>query len=274
MGGRCDEGAIVIKIEVKGLDAVRQKLGSLSKQANFAASKALNETAKKVQQATHDEMRKVFDRPTPYTLRSMKVERSDKRNLTAIVKLRDDAPGKGTPWVKALGHHFDGGDRNWRKFEGALMRIGILPAGMAAVPPKDSSWAMQLDAYGNIPRGKLVQLLSYFQAFGEQGYKANMTDKRKRQLAKFGKTDGGYKTINGVQYFAVPRRIGIARHFHPGIWARRSVGGVDVAPAILFVRKPRYQRSIDLERIARLIISNEFNAIFSRELAAAIRSAR
>jgi len=264
----------MIKIEIKGLDEVRRQLGSLAKQANYAASRALNETAKRVQTKTHDEMKRVFDRPTPYTLRSMKVERSDKRNLRAIVRLRDDAPGKGTPWVNALGHHFGGGNRAWRKFEGALMRIGILPSGMVAVPPKGSSWAMQLDAYGNIPRGKLVQLLAYFNAFGEQGYKANMTDKRRRSLAKQGRTDSGYKTIGGVQYFAVSRRLGIARHFHPGIWARRGIHGSDVAPVILFVRKPSYQRRIDLERIARDIVTKDFNDLFNRELAAAIKGAR
>jgi hypothetical protein len=276
---------MMLKIEIKWLDQVKQQLGNMAKQASFAASRALNETAKKVQQATHDEMRKVFDRPTPYTLRSMKVERSDKRNLTAIVKLRDDAPGKGTPWIKAIGHQFGGGNRSWRRFEGALQRISVLPSGMAAVPPKNSSWAMQLDAYGNIPRGKLVQILSYLNAFGEQGYKANMTDKRRRSLAKISKTEAGYKTIGGIQYFVSyggRGRPGGDRYVHgrhdqhlfPGIWARRGTHGSNVAPVILFVRKPRYQRMIDLERIARSVVAKELNAIFNREMAAAIRSAK
>lgn len=265
----------MIQIKVTGFDGVKRQLGAMAKQANFALSRALNETAKRIQQATYEEMRKQFDRPTPYALRSIAIKRSTKADLTAIVGLRSDTPGKGMSWEKSLGHQFSGGDRRWRKFEGALNKAGILPNGMAAVPPRESSWAIRLDQYGNVPRGLIVILLSYFQAFGEQGYKANSTDESRRRRAKLGRTASGYRIINGVQYFVVlPGRPKVGHFSQPGIYARRGIHGVDVAPVLLFVRRPSYQRRIDLERIARSVVAKDLNDIFNRELQAALASAR
>lgn len=268
----------MLKIKIEGIEAIKRQLGNMAKQVPFAASKALNETTKRVQQATYDEMRKKFDRPTPYALRSMAITRSTKANLTAIVGLRTDSPGKGMAWDKSLGHQFSGGARHWRKFEAALNRIGVLPANMAAVPPGSTSWAVTLDAHGNVSRGLIVQLLSYFQAFGEQGYRANSTLKSREKRAKI--TGGfragkGYRTINGVVYFvALPGRPNVGHFKRPGIYAKRGIHGVDVAPVLLFVRKPSYQRRIDLERIANTVVARDFNTVFNAELTAAIASAK
>lgn len=269
----------MLTIQITGLREVQERLGRLGKQVPFAASRAINEVAKRVQQATVEEMRKKFDRPTPYALKAISITKRDfvkpKQNLTAIIGLRTDAPGKGTAWDKALGHEFNGGARHWRRFESALHRIGVLPSGMAAVPPSNSSWAVTLNSYGNVPSSLIVVLLSYFQAFGEQGYKANSTTKTRARRAKMGRTATGYKTINGVIYFTVLPGRTHTRHFkQPGIYAKRGIHGVDVAPVLLFVRRPSYQRRIDLERIATEVVRKEFDAIFDRELSAAIGSAR
>lgn len=265
----------MLTVKITGLDAVKRQLGAMAKQVPYAASRAINETAKRVQQRVYDDMRTKLDRPTPYALRSMAIKRSTKVDLTAVVGLRTDAPGKGTPWDKALAHQFSGGERRWRKFEAALNKVGVLPSGMAAVPPRKSSWAITLDQFGNVPRGLIVTLLSYFQVFGEQGYKANSTQKSRDRRAKFGRTASGYKTINGVMYFAVlPGRPRTAHFKQPGIYAKRGTHGVDVAPVLLFVRRPHYQRRIDLERIAKEVVATEFNPAFNRELQAAIASAR
>ncbi len=265
----------MLNIKITGLTQVAHNLGNLAKQVPYATSRAINATAKLVQKRTYEQMRSSFDRPTPYALRSLYLTRSDKSNLTSIVGLRQDAPGKGMAWSDSLSHQFTGGARRWRRFESALSRIGVLPFGMAAVPPKRNSWAITLDQYGNVPRGLIVVLLSYFKAFGEQGYKANATDRSRRRRAKLGRTDSGYRTINGVMYFIVTGRDRHTHHFtQPGIYAKRGIHGSDVAPVLLFVRKPSYQRRIDLEEIGYQVVGKEFNAIFERELANAIATAR
>src|SRR3546814_6873764 len=77
----------------------------------------------------------------------------------------------------------------------ALQRVG-LPGDQYAFPAAGA----ELDAYGNMSRGQVVRLLSYLQAFGEQGYRANATARSRARTAKVSKASG-YKTINGVQYF-------------------------------------------------------------------------
>lgn len=147
-----------ISVEFKGLDAVKATLDGYGRQVRFAAAKALTRTAHAVNRSVQDTMRTTFKGgATPYSLRAMRVQAATKENLQAIVALRSDAPGKGTPWDKALGHLFTGGGRAWKRMEGAFRAIGVLPPGFIMVP----GGACPLDAYGNPPRALIVQLISY-----------------------------------------------------------------------------------------------------------------
>ena len=278
--GEGEESMLQVKID--GLEELKRSIGAMhQRQVPFAASRAINTMAKRVEQKTYDELKRVLDRPTAYTMRALAIKRSTKADLTAVVGIKGaapglgyDAPGKGTPWERALGHHFDAGARRWKKFEAALMKTGVLPAGMAAVVPSDSSWAAPLDQHGNLPPSMIRLLLSYFNsAEMTSGYVANMSDRRRNKLHGIGRNASGYKTINGVMYFAIPRRIS-GSPFHPGIWAKRGTHGADVAPVLLFVRRPSYQKRIDLQLIADGVVSAGFQAEFDKEFADALRAAR
>jgi hypothetical protein len=256
------------------LDEVAKRLDDVARrQLPYATMRALNKTAFEIQQDVYATMQRKFDRPTPYTLRSMRLERATKHNLaTAAVALKDDSPGgKGTPWVRALGHQFTGGTREWTRFEGTLLRVGILPRGLAAVPAAGA----RRNAYGNVSPGLLVQLLSYFHAFGEQGYRANMSAARKAKLERRGQTRQGFATIRGVAYFVShgQMREGKTRHLAPGIWSMSGIHGAKVRPVILFVRRPRYRARIDLNTIARWTVVHHFDRHFAEALTLALRTA-
>ena len=242
-----------------------------------AASVAVNESAKKIRHATIQEFDKKFDKSTPFTKRSMRVkEWATPAKLSATVELRDDNPA----WRRSLAHQFTGGSRQWKKSEAALMRVGILPAGMAAIPAK-SSWAIRLDPYGNMSPGQIVQILAYFQAFGEQGYKANMDARGRAKLAKMrGGAAGsgrGARSIGGVVYFVSRGKGnwfgggswagGRMQHLPPGIWAKRGTHGADIAPVLMFVRRPTYRQRIDLLAIGTEVVGEEIQKDFSAALA-------
>ncbi len=260
------------------LDALARQLDDKARrQLPFATAKALTRTAYDIRAETLREMGAKFDRPTPYTLRSMQVEIATKGYPVATVGLRIDTPGKGTPWNKALAHQFTGGGRAWKRFEQALFRAGVLPKGMAAVP----GGGAPLDAYGNLQRGLITQLLAYFSAFGEQGYRANMTDRRRAKLANQGLSAQGFKRINGVVYFISRGKgwqLGARRgwvngreqHLPPGIWAKTGTHGADLKPVILFVRRPVYQPRIDLRRIGARVIGQRFERHLREALAGAM----
>lgn len=268
---------------IGGLEKLRGTLAQKARQIPFATAQALTQIGHQVRKATAAEMQARLDRPKPYTTRqAIQVNPATKERPIVEIGLgiKIDAPSKGTPYAKALGHLFTGGSRQWKKMEGAFRRIRALPPGMQMVPGA----GCPLDAWGNPPRGLIVQLIAYFNGFSEVGHKANMTDKRRARLAKAGRTASGAKTINGVQYFISHGRRGRAgdrytegrhdQHLAAGIWARSGIHGVVVKPVFLFVRAGSYRRYINLPAIAAETVQREFRPIFTRALANAMRTAR
>lgn len=258
---------ISVKVDISGLERKLQRLKE--DQVPFATAQALTQTAHAVNEAIKSEMRSRFKGgPNPYSLRAFKVEKATKHDLRAVVRLRDDAPSKGNAWDKSLAHLFTGGKRRYKRMEGAFNHIGVLPKGFMMVPGA----ACPLDGNGNPPPSFIVQLISYFNAFTEQGYKANMTDKRRDQLAKITRSKTGGMRINGVVYFISRGKgewFGRPQHLPAGIWAKSGTHGVKVAPVFLFVKAGHWGKAIDLGAIARATVAREFPKRFSVALRAA-----
>lgn len=126
----------MIKIDVRGLDAVRANLDGLGKQVAFAASKALNATGKVVADAMPAEIEKVIDRPTPFTKRGVRVLRyANKGKLEATVG-----------FMKAQADYM-----RWQ-IEGGARQPGA--AGLR-LPS-----AIKVNEFGNIPKGLIGQLVA------------------------------------------------------------------------------------------------------------------
>lgn len=253
------------------IDQVRKAMLSQGKQASFALSQAINDTTKVLQPALQAEMTRVFDRPTRYILRSPWRELATKSNVVGRVYLRYPG-GKGIDPSRVLEAQVEGGSRHLKGSERALQRVGILPSGYYIVPGKGA----KLDAFGNVPGSFLVQIISYFAAAGEQGYRANMTDKRKKALAKNRRDKAtGFKKINGVQYFATMGKLrdGRGAHLAPGIYARRGTHGSDITPVLMFVRKPTYAKRLDFYGLADRVVRAELPAAFNTRYAAALATA-
>lgn len=245
-------------------DLVRRMRDVRQRQLAFATAKALTATAQAVQAAEVKEMADVFDRPTPYTLSGTFVKSATKDRLTAVVGLKDFA-GKGTPASKFLTSQIRGGARNLKRFERALRSVGALPDDMRAVPGSGA----KLDAYGNMDRGQIVQILSYFRAFPEAGYRANMSERQRARLARGSRRTGAL----GFAYFV--GRPGDGK-LPLGIWQRfRSAhGGTALKPVLIFVRWAQYQAIFDFEFVARTTIEREWPRQFERAWAEAMGSAR
>ena len=142
----------------------------------------------------------------------------------------------------------------FRSSEVILRRAGILPSGMQTAIPK-TPYPGSDDGRGNLRGPFLVQLISYLQAFGEQGYRANMTDKRRARLRNqqgIGSIAAKkvYKTTLGRRYFVSYGRVR-SQHLPPGIWAASGTHDVDVKPVVMFVRSGTYRPRIDMDRVAR-----------------------
>lgn len=245
-----------IKVKLEGFDKVLAQLNGAAKQVNFAASRALNTTAFAINNRLKKEMASTFKGgATDYTLRAFEVEKADKSNLSAEVRLRTDSKGAALPYNKALAHLFTGGRRRFKLLEGWLRARRLLPSGLTIAPGS----GMPLDRYGNMRKEALREMLG---VIGTQ----------RPNLRVYQKTGKG-KAQKAVGYFVV--LPGDKTKKHPGIYKRVETGTSSAVLAMVFYVDPvNYRKFINLDKLGREVIAKTFNPAFSKELAAALASAR
>jgi hypothetical protein len=246
----------MIKVEIKGLEKTLAHLAGMQKQVKFAASKALNNAAFKVNDDIKKEMQRVFQGgASPYTLRAFRIDKATRDNLTAVVRLRDDSPQGGASYTKALRHLFTSGTRQWKKVEGLLRGMKAIPDGMMAVPGS----AARLDRRGNMYLADLREIFGVLKSSIRNTRVFRHTGRGKRE--------------KHVGYFVV--LPGAATKLHPGIWKRIETGSSSVIqPMIMYVKRGQWRQFIDLQRIGRDVVNKHWQADFLRELDAAMGSAR
>lgn len=272
-----------LHLQIQGLQEAQRRIAQVPRQARFAAALALNDAAFGLREDWREEMRRVFDRPTPYVVDSIWVgKKARPDSLQAWVYPRDRG-GKGVDPEKVLLAEVFGGVRRPKRFEVALRRAGVLPGNMAAVP---AGWVTSdpttSDSFGNVKGSFIVRLLSQLRAFGEQGYRANATDRSRARLAKRRRSERGFVTIQGVEYFVsrgrgeyATRRAASQRQTLPaGIWQRRGIHGSDVKPVFLFTRMPRYRVRLPVRQLAERALGERFPAAFSARFQRAMETAR
>lgn len=271
---------------------LRREMARYKNALRISARYALDDVAFQARTDVQIEMRRVFDRPTPFVLRSVRVETTRRVKDTQAVVSRvmgvqfdkaatayvfvDYPGGKAVDPNSVLMAEIEGGRRNDKRMERALQRLGVLNTGWQVVPASGLP-ADKIDAYGNVKGSFVVQIISYLQGFGEQGYRANMTAKRKAQLAKRGRSERGFVQIRGVEYF-VSRgkgtwfgrrswRGGMEQHLPPGIWQRSGIHGSNIKPVFLFVRRPAYRQRLDFEGVVLGTANREFEALLDWRMA-------
>ena len=230
-----------------------QQVDMLNRQHVYAVARALSKTAVLVKTAQIDHMRVAFDRPAPYTLRSLFVTPAKKTNLSASVWFRDDRAGSGTPATRYILPHVAGGKRNQKRFEVALQRAGHLPAGWVTMPGQGAN----LDAYGNQSRGQIIQVLSQLRLRMTEGYSRDMATGKKGIAAQ--RRAGG-------RFFVIQP----GGNTQPGVYQREFLGR-GITPVMIFAPQNQtdYRKTYAFEAIGNRAV----NQHFSDQLAAAIAHA-
>lgn len=232
-----------ITLDTKALD---KKLETLDKRVLAkTVVRTLNDLAFKGRVRVQETLPRVFDRPTPFTVRGVRYDQASLQRPTSSVFFSDDA-AKGTPPTDYLQHHAKGGARRRKRSERAMERIGILGSNEVWAPAR----AMRLDRYGNVPGSRMVQILSQLKAFSEVGYLANVTARSKARKP------------NRKQYFSPRPGSNLPR----GVYERYGRGRRKVRPVLMFVKMPAYRRRLDLEGIVRKHVGRNIERSFSRAL--------
>lgn len=238
------------------------------KQIRFAAAQAINDSVQDCRSTVPAAMRRIFRAPVARTLSSVRYNRATSATLSASIWINDD-PGKGIAPARYLAAEITGGSRHKKRFERALQQRGLMPTGMFAVPADGAP----KDAKGDVPGSFYVRILSYLGAFGEQGYRANMTDKRKSQIAGVKVSAHGFKTITGAVYFVATGR-GKTKHLKPGIYKKSGTHGAVIQPVFIFVNSATYKQRFDFDGIVRKTVSATFPIHMRQRLTRAMATAR
>lgn len=246
----------MITVKVEGMQALQAHIAGLGKQVRYAASRALNTVAFKANDEIKQDMQRVFQGgATPYTLRAFRVDKATRDNLTAVVRLRDDAPAGGTSYTKALRHLFTSGTRQWKKVEGLLRGMKAIPDGMMAVPGS----AARLDRRGNMYLADLREIFGVLKSSIRNTRVFRHTGRGKRE--------------KHVGYFVV--LPGAQTKLHLGIWKRIETGSSSVVqPMIMYVKRGQYRQFIDLQKIGQRTADRHWQPAFMKEFDAAMRSAK
>lgn len=257
-----------VDIKPQGGDRYKRALAGLnSGQIAQATAEGINMALGRVKNAMRAEMQSVFDRPTNFILQSIQVKKATASNLNAEV-VPTYMGRKGVDPQDVLAAQEEGGRRRDKRSEVALRRAGILPNGYQTAIPSDrygGPYPGTDDGHGNLKGSVLVQLIAYFQAFGVDGYRFNMTPNRMKALhQRGGKGVRFMGPVKGIRYIVSygdlrggARRTARgdydqrASNLGPGIWAITGTGGADVRAVLMFVRVGNYKPRISLDAIGK-----------------------
>lgn len=245
-----------MKIDVRhNLPEVHRWLSQVQGDSRRAVREALNRTADHAKVDVTSEMARVFDRPTPYTLRSLYVRYASTQSLSVVLWFKQRRMDEDKQWAVA---QIEGGQREMKPLELRLQRANLLPKTWQVVPGA----AMPLDSFGNMNRGEVTRILNVLGTYTEAGYnKANQ--KTKDRLRK------GTKANYGFAYFVNPTRgsVGHQRHLLPGVYRRvYTPFGTSLKPMLIFIRRAQYRRRLDFQAVVNRTVQRHFGPEFDKAM--------
>jgi hypothetical protein len=206
---------------------------------------ALNWTIFNARDAQRAEMSSVFDRPTSFTLnQTNQVIRASADSLQAETKIRDDASSGVAP-VNYLSPSIYGGQRKVKRFERVLQAHGLMPSGWISIPGNGA----KLDAYGNMSRGQIMQILSVLLASESvAGHTSNITDRSRKRNKK------------PRDYFVstptLPSPRGVKGRLPYGVYQRLS--NRRIVTILRFRKEHQYKVRFDYYGVAQAVFARDF----------------
>jgi hypothetical protein len=166
-------------------------------------SRSLNFAAWDAQKKLRADTPRYIDRPTRWTVNSTFVLKSTPENLSLAVGFKDQA-AKGTPAAKYLQPIVAGEARRQKASERRLGRSSALFANKYLIPTGKAP--LTLDAYGNVPRGKMTQVLSRINALSSTGFDGNRTNSRRSRGKR--KQNDFFIGFRGGRPITINQRVG------------------------------------------------------------------
>lgn len=241
---------------------VQRWVDGLGPKAFTAVREAINRTGEWAQTDVVRAMRRDFDRPVPFTLRSLRLFYAKTGpNPVAILWFRQRHADRDKLWARP---QIEGGQRDLKPMELRLQRAGLMPKGWFIVPGD----AAPLDAYGNMSPGEISRILNVLGTYTEAGYnKAN--SKTVARLRKGNAKKGVY----GFEYWVNPVGPRQSRHLPPGVYRRvYTAFGTSLKPMMIFVSRARYRALLDFFGIVLATVRRRFPAEFDKAMQSLLKT--
>lgn len=257
-----------ISFTIDGQAALRKQVEGFSERriASIMAT-ALTRTAVEVRAAVQEELPRVFDRPTPHTIRQLRYVAATAQKPVAavgfnveaiqdefgkVIRYRQAVAGE-TPAEKYLNPNILGGQRSVKRFEKAMQASGFMPAGWYAVPGKGA----RIDSFGNVSKGQIIQVLSQLRVTLTAGSTRNLpvVQGNERKVIRALKKAGG-------RYFVIKPG---AKRGTPGVYQRDFYSEV-LTPIFIFVKGTSYRPRFDFEGIANRAASERLQPNVTRAI--------
>lgn len=238
-----------VTLEVDVASFRRNLAGFSDRRIAAAISTALTRTAWELREDWNKQLRSNLQQPTPYTMRSVKVQTATAQKLEAATFVSQQGrPGEVVP-AEYLGTQERGGDRNLRKFERALVAKGAMPSGHRALPGQYA----KIDGFGNVTRSQIVQVLNQIAgADVSVGYRRviGKTEAKRAQAAR----------RSGRLYVAIPKKIG---QLEAGIYERKQR---QLLPVFFFVDRTTYRKKLNLVERGKSMVVDKVTAQIERAI--------
>jgi len=207
-------------------DVGRWMSDAQKRQIPFATVLALTMTAKDARTEEVSVMKRVFDRPTPYTLNALRVKPATKSTMIASVEFRDS--GGGTPAKRFLNPEVHGGPRSQRSSERLLEPY---MAGFKHFMPGRDATPNQ---YGNLSANFYKRVVSQLRSSSDPLQNATGSKRSKKHRS--------------ASAFFVPQS-------RDAVYERR---GKSVKPVLVFTKVPRYRVRFPFEATAAKVVAARF----------------
>ena len=244
----------MIKVTITGYEDLQRKVFAAPRQLEIATQRAILKTAQAVRDAETEEMGRVFDRPTRWTMGAMKVKALGL--LTVDVSIVDP-DGYYKRAANYLGTQVGGGQRRAKAMENTLQKRGLMPRGWLIVPGAGA----RLDSFGNISVGQIRQILSWFDAAENwAGSTQNMG------IAGRAKRIKGTRKTAGFEYFVVlPGKQKNLKQ--PGIYQRFFfTQGKAIKPILIYVKAARYRERFKFAEVAQHTVDQTWDPEFTKAI--------
>lgn len=221
---------------------MKKLLDMAQKQIAFAASVAINRTAMDARNEVYDQMPSIFDKPTPFIMRSLYVNKSRVASKSKGTEAKLEAEiGFRHYQSNILNPMVDATQRGQKPYEKLLARIGVLKSNEYTIPSDAEPKSLE----GNVFASRITQMLSSLQAHRDVGVTSNSTRKR-GQHGKF-----FVLNINGKKQ----------------IWFRHDAQSA--YPMLFVASRARYKRIFNFKEI----IDAKVNEVMDRHMKDALEFA-